>query len=95
MHQLKSYKILQVFPNGCVFRDFLVYSKTFKKSCFLKKDCLYTVFKNPSLFSISPNLFYTKYRNQITKMFLNESTIINQKYPKFNETMSVRKSSIL
>ena len=77
MREIKSYKILQVFPNGCVFRDYLIYSKIFKKYNFLKKDCTYNSSKNIPSISSNSNFFYTKYRNQIIKNFINESTINN------------------
>ena len=64
MHlNLKSFKTLQVFQNGCTYFSSSVYLKSFKKYTFFKK----TLIVNPSKFTQIntkySNFFYFKYRD--------------------------------
>ena len=77
---LKSFKTLQVFSNGCIYFSSSVYLKSFRKYNFFKKS----LFINPSK-SLSPitkhsNFFYLKYRDQISKSLTNEFTINRKKH---------------
>lgn len=61
--RLKSLKSLKISPNGCVYFDYSVNLKTFKKYDFLKKSLVIEPFnkKKPTL--LSSNFYYMKYRN--------------------------------
>jgi hypothetical protein len=77
---LKSFKTLQVLPNGCVYFDHSIYLKTYKKYNFLKKNLTISPFNKTSSNFHPSNFFYTKYRNQIFKNLTNEFTVNCKKY---------------
>ncbi len=81
--KLKSFKILQISSNGCVYFDYSVYLKTYKKYNFSKKGLFSNLLNNKQLTPTNSNFFYKKYRNQIIKKLINELTINCKKYSKF------------
>jgi len=81
--KLKSFKILQISSNGCVYFDYSVYLKTYKKYNFSKRSLFSNLLNNKQLTLTNSNFFYKKYRNQIVKKLINELTINCKKYSKF------------
>ena len=72
---LKSFKTLQIFPNGCIYFSSSVYLQSFKKLNLFKKNLVTNPFK-PSQTTIKhSNSFYFKYRDQIFKSLRDEFTI--------------------
>jgi len=61
--KLKSLKVLQVLPNGCVYFDNLVYLKIFRRYHFSKESLLSNFLDKKKLLLINSNFFYKKYRN--------------------------------
>jgi len=61
--KLKSLKNLQIFPNGCVYFDYSVYVKTYKKYNLSKKSLFFKLLDRKTLLSTNSNFFYKKYRN--------------------------------
>jgi hypothetical protein len=61
--KLKSLKILQVLPNGCVYFDNSVYLKTFTRYHFSKESLLSNFLDKKKLILTNSNFFYKKYRN--------------------------------
>jgi len=61
--KLKSFKILQILPNGCVFFDHAAYLKTHTRYNFSKKSLFSSVLGKKKLISENSNFFYRKYRN--------------------------------
>jgi len=82
-YNLKSLKILHIFPNGSVYFDYSSYLKTYRKYNFSKESFFYDLLEKKKLTSSNSNFFYKKYRNQIVKKLINEFTIICKKYSKF------------
>ena len=76
--KLKSFKILQISSNGCVYFDYSVYLKTYKKYKFSKRSLFSNLLNNKQLTLTNSNFFYKKYRNQIVKKLINETTTIVQ-----------------
>lgn len=72
---LKSFRTLQVFSNGCISFSSSVYLKSFKKLNFFKKEL--AVSSSDSLQTITKhsNTFYFRYRDQIFKSLIDEFTI--------------------
>jgi len=67
MHsKLKSFKILQILPNGCIYFDHSVYLKTYARYKFSKKSLFSNLLDKKKLISQNSNFFYKKYRNQNT-----------------------------
>jgi hypothetical protein len=60
---LKSLKILQILPNGCVYFDNLTYLKTFVRYNFSKKSLLSNILDKKKIILTNSNFFYKKYRN--------------------------------
>jgi len=60
--KLKSFKILQILPNGCVYFDNSVYLKTFTRYHFSKDSLLSTFLDKKTLIVTNSNFFYKKYR---------------------------------
>jgi hypothetical protein len=93
--KLKSFKILQISPNGCVYFDYFAYLKTYKRYNFSKKS-LYTNLSDKKETTLTTStFFYKKYRNQIIKKLKNEFTINCKKYTQFISNMSFGKNSII
>jgi len=65
--KLKSLKILQIFPNGSVYFDYLAYLKTYKKYNFSKKSFFSNLLNKKKLILANSNFFYKKYCTQIIK----------------------------
>ena len=61
--KLKSFKILQISPNGCVFFDHSVYFKDHKRYNFSKKSLLFNLLDKEKRILSNSNFFYKKYRN--------------------------------
>jgi hypothetical protein len=81
MHfNLKSFKTLCVFSNGCVCFSSSVYSKSFKKYHFFKKNLVMNSIKPSQTITKHSNFFYFKYRDQIPKSLIYEFTISRKKY---------------
>jgi hypothetical protein len=77
---LKSFKTLQVFPNGCIYFDSSIYLRTFKKYNFFRKNLVINISKSSPTVMKHSNLFYLKYRDQIFKNLINEFTINCKKH---------------
>jgi hypothetical protein len=60
---LKSLKILQILPNGCVYFGNLTYLKTFVRYNFSKKSLLSNFLDKKKITLTNSNFFYKKYRN--------------------------------
>jgi hypothetical protein len=60
--KLKSLKILQILPNGCVYFDNSVYLKTFIRYHFSKNSLLSNFLDKKNLMLMNSNFFYKKYR---------------------------------
>jgi UDP-N-acetylmuramyl tripeptide synthase len=80
---LKSFKVLQISADGCIYTDHSVYLKTYKKYRFSKKSLFSNLLKKKEFTLTNSNFFYKKYRNQIIKKLINEFTINCKKYSKF------------
>jgi len=78
--KLKSLKILQVLPNGCVYFDNLVYLKTYTRYKFSKKSLFFSLLDKKKLIFENSNFFYKKYRNQSVNNSINEFKIDYRKY---------------
>jgi hypothetical protein len=78
--KLKSLKILQVLPNGCVHFDHLVYLKTYTRYNFSKKSLFFSLLDKKKLFFENSNFFYKKYRNQSVNNLINEFKTDYRKY---------------
>jgi len=61
--KLKSFKFLQIFPNGCVYFDHLAYLKSYKKYNFSKKSLFSKLLNKKKGLLTNSNFFYRKYRN--------------------------------
>jgi len=61
--KLKSLKIVNISLNGCVYFDYSVYLKTFKKYKFLEKNLASTSSNKKKSVLVKSNFFYRKYRN--------------------------------
>lgn len=61
--RLKSSKVINVSLNGCVYIDYSVYLKTFKKCQFLEKNLASTPLDKKKLVLTKSDFFYKKYRN--------------------------------
>ncbi len=72
---LKSLKILQILPNGCVYFDKQIYLKTFARYNFSKKSLLSNFLDKKKLIVTNSNFFYKKYRNYIVNNSTNVFTI--------------------
>lgn len=81
--KLKSFKILQIFPNGSVYFDYSAYLKTYKRYNFSKESFFSNLLNKKKLILTNSNFFYKKYRNQIVKKLTNDITINCKKYSKF------------
>jgi len=77
---LKSFKTLQIFPNGCISFSSSVYFKAFKKYKFFKKNLFINSSKSVPLITKHSNFFYLKYRDQVSKNLINEFTIKRKKH---------------
>ncbi len=77
---LKSFKTLQIFPNGCICFSSSVYLKSFKKYNFFKKNLFVNPSKSVPIITKHSNFFYFKYRDQISKNLINEFTINRKKH---------------
>ena len=93
--KLKSFKILQISSNGCVYFDYSVYLKTYKKYKFSKRSLFSNLLNNKQLTLTNSNFFYKKYRNQIVKKLINKLTINCKKYSKFIKNVPISKNSIV
>ena len=61
--KLKSFKILQISVDGCVYVDYSTYLKTYKKYNFSKKSLFFDLLKKKEFILTNSNFFYKKYRN--------------------------------
>jgi hypothetical protein len=77
---LKSFKTLQIFPNGCIYFSSSVYLKFFKKYNFFKKNLVINPSKSLQIPIKHSNFFYFKYRDHISKNLINEFTINRKKH---------------
>lgn len=81
--KLKSFKTLQISLNGCVFFDYSVYLKKYKRYHFSKKTFFFDPLNKKDQTLTNSNFFYKKYRNQSVKKPTNELTTNCKKYSKF------------
>jgi len=65
--KLKSFKILQIFPNGSVYFDSLAYLKMYKRHYFWKKSFFSNLLNKKKSFLINSTFFYKKYCNKTVK----------------------------
>ena len=79
---LKSFKTLQISPNGCIYFDHSSYLKTYRKYTFSKKSPFFSLLNKKESMLTNSNFFYKKYRNQSTKSLRNELTTNDKKYSK-------------
>lgn len=77
---LKSFKTLQVFQNGCISLSSSISLKSSKKLIFFKKDLAINPSNALQTIKKHSNTFYFRYRNQIFKNPLDEFTISYTKY---------------
>lgn len=61
--KLKSLKIINISLNGCVYFDYSVYLKTFKKYKFLEKNLASISSNKKKSVLVKSDFFYRKYRN--------------------------------
>ena len=80
--RLKSFKTLQIFPNGSVYFDYSTYLKTYKKYNFSKESFFSNILNKKKLILTNSNFFYKKYHNQIVKKLINEPKINCKEYSK-------------
>ena len=78
--KLKSFKILQIFPNGSVYFDYLAYLKTYKRHYFSKKSFFSNLLNKKKSFLTNSIFFYKKYCNKSVKNKKNEPAINCTKY---------------
>ena len=78
--KLKSFKILQILPNGCIYFDHSVYLKTYARYKFSKKSLFFSLLDKKKLILENSNFFYKKYRNQSVNNSINEFKIDYRKY---------------
>ena len=81
--KLKTFKILQIFPNGSVYFDYSAYLKTYKRHYFSKKSFFSNLLNEKKTFLTNSTFFYKKYCNKIIKNLVNEISINCTKYSKF------------
>jgi len=61
--RLKSSKVINIFLNGCIYIDYAVYLKTFKKCQFLEKNIISVALDKKKFVLTKSDFFYKKYRN--------------------------------
>ncbi len=61
--RLKSFKVINISLNGCVYIDYAVYLKMFKKYQFLEKNIISTSLDKKKFVLTKSDFFYKKYRN--------------------------------
>jgi len=89
--KLKSFKVMQISSDGCIYFDYSIYLKTYKKYRFSKKNVFSNLLNKDELTLTNSNFFYKKYRNQNIKKTKNELTTNRKKYSKFIQDVSIRK----